>query len=304
MPGWKDYLQLHFIVLIWGFTAILGLLISIPAVELVFFRTLLAFGMLGIMLVWQKQNLVIGKASVLKMLLTGSLIAVHWILFFAAARVSTASITLAGMATGSLWASFLEPVIRGRKIQVLEIFMGMVVIAGLYVVFHFEFNHALGITMALVSAFIGALFTVLNGEFSSHHNHQVITFYEMAGACLTTLLFLPFYSHYLSPTHQLQLLPTLPDWLWISILAGLCTVYAYSASVKLMQKFSAFAVTLTVNMEPIYGILLAFMIFGEAEKMTAGFYLGTTIILSAVLLYPFLNKHLTRRQAQFSGIQE
>jgi len=297
MPVLKDYLQLHFIVLIWGFTAILGLLISIPTVELVFFRTLLAALLLGAMLMKKKEQLFIQKTDLIRMLLTGGLIAAHWILFFGAARVSTASICLAGMATGSLWTSLLEPLMLGRRISLLEMGIGVVVIIGLYVIFHFEFTHALGISMAITSALLAALFTVINVQFSSRYYAYTITFYEMVGACLVTGIFLPFYQWFLADNGQLHLTPSLNDWIYIAILAFVCTVYAYSVAVQLMKKFSAFAINLTVNLEPVYGIVLAFLFFGDSEKMTPGFYLGTLIILSAVLLYPVLKNYLAKRKS-------
>jgi len=154
----KDHAHLHFIVLIWGFTAILGLLISIPPVELVFFRTLIAAIGLGFMLYLRKQNLRIGPGEVSRLLVTGCLISAHWILFFGAARVANASVCLAGMATSSLWTSILEPLMGGKRIRMLEIAIGLVVIAGLYTIFHFEFDHALGIVMAVSSAMLAALF--------------------------------------------------------------------------------------------------------------------------------------------------
>lgn len=297
MPVLKDYLQLHFIVLIWGFTAILGLLISIPTVELVFFRTLLAALLLGAMLMQKREQLFIQKTDLIRMLLTGGLIAAHWILFFGAARVSTASICLAGMATGSLWTSLLEPLMLGRRISLLEMGIGVVVIIGLYVIFHFEFTHALGISMAITSALLAALFTVINVQFSSRYYAYTITFYEMVGACLVTGIFLPFYQWFLADNGQLHLTPSLNDWFYIAILAFVCTVYAYSVAVQLMKKFSAFAINLTVNLEPVYGIVLAFLFFGDSEKMTPGFYLGTLIILSAVLLYPVLKNYLAKRKS-------
>lgn len=291
MPHLKDYLQLHFIVLIWGFTAILGLLITIPAVELVLFRTLLATGLLAYLVYARKRSLLAPTNEIIQMAATGALISLHWILFFGAARVSTASVCLAGMATASLWTSLLEPVLGKKQIKKYEILIGVVIILGLYVIFHFEFNHFWGIFMAVSSAFIAALFTVINTHFVRKHNHYVISFYEMLGAFIGTVVFLPFYQYYFLGNATLQLLPTAADWVWIAILAFVCTVYAYTTSVKLMHKFSAFAINLTVNLEPVYGILLAFLFFGEAEKMTAGFYLGTLIILFAVLSYPYLDNY-------------
>lgn len=299
----KDYLHLHFLVLLWGFTAILGVLISIPAVEIVFFRTLMASAALAAILFFRKRNFALGTLPVVKMLLTGLLIAAHWILFFAAARVATVSVCLAGMATATLWTSLLEPLATGRRIKIYELALGLVIILGLYVIFRFEFDHALGLSMAIASAFLAASFTVINGEFTKKHNGYMVTFYEMAGACLGILLFFPLYKTTFAPGNSLSLAPLPMDWLWIAILALACTVYAYSASVELQKKLSAFTVNLSVNMEPIYGIILALLIFKDDEKMTRGFYTGTAIILSAVLIYPLLVRWDRRRQLNVRKIQ-
>ncbi|MDX1630061.1 MAG: DMT family transporter [Fulvivirga sp.] len=302
MAQTKDYIKLHFVVWIWGFTAILGLLISIPAVEIVFYRTLLAFIALGILLYIRKRNFYLGHDQILKILATGLLIAAHWILFFGAARVANASVCLAGMATCSLWTSFIEPAFNKRKINWIEVLLGIVVIFGLYVIFRFEFDHALGLTMAVLSAFLSALFTVINAKFTKKHNPYMITFYEMIGACLGTAIFFPFYMAYITDG-ELNLLPTTMDWLYLAILAGICTVYAYSMSVELMQRLSAFVVNLTVNLEPVYGIILAVLIFGEKEKMAAGFYFGTLIILAAVLAYPLINRYYRRKSMRVDHLR-
>jgi drug/metabolite transporter (DMT)-like permease len=226
---------------------------------------------------------------------TGALISAHWILFFAAARVANASVCLAGMATCSLWTALLEPLSSRKPVRLLEIFLGLLVVVGLYVIFHFEFDHALGLILAVASAMLAAVFTIINSRFTHRYDSLVITGYEMGGAFLATALFLPFYRETLAVGNQLQLVPTAADWLYMGLLAWLCTVYAYSAAVGLMQKFSAFAMNLTVNLEPVYGIVLAFLFFGEKEKMTTGFYLGTLVILLAVLAYPALSRLRTRK---------
>jgi drug/metabolite transporter (DMT)-like permease len=290
----REYLHLHFLVLIWGFTAILGLLITIPAVEVVFYRTLISAIGLGIIIYFKKYPLWIGKREIFQILGTGMLIGAHWILFFGSARVSNASVCLAGMATTSFWTSFLEPLMNNRKIKWFEVALGVLVIVGLYVIFRFEFSHALGLTMAIGSAFIAALFTVINGRFTLKHNHYTITFYEMTGAFIGTALFFPFYRLFIAESQALQLDLTLMDLLYLGILALICTVYAYSASIQLMQKISAFVINLTVNLEPVYGILLAFIIFGDSERMHLGFYIGAAIILISVLAHPVLNKRYNR----------
>jgi drug/metabolite transporter (DMT)-like permease len=296
MPNLKDYLQLHFIVLIWGFTAILGKLITIPALELVFYRTLLASGLLAILLYFQHKSFKLNPRDFWLIMGTGILIAAHWILFFGAAKLN-ASVCLAGMTTATLWTSVIEPIFHQRKIKLFEIALGLVVIAGLYLIFRFEFNHGVALLMAIASAFLAAMFSVINSQLVMRHDHYTITFYEMLGAWFGTVLFLPIHALYLTDNQGVNFLPTNLDAFYIFILAGVCTVYAYSMGVKLMKKFTPFAVNLTVNLEPVYGIVLAFLIFGKEEQMTSGFYLGTLIILAAVLSYPYLKNY-------FSGIRK
>ena len=293
----RHYLTLHWVVFLWGFTAILGVLISVSSLTIVFYRTLLAAIGLGLLLYARGRNFKLGMNPIARMMATGLIMAVHWVLFFGAAKVATASVCLAGMATTSLWTSFVEPILYRRKIWLFEVLLGMVALAGLYVIFHFEFNHALGLAMALISALLAALFTVINSQFTKRHNPYMIIFYEMCGAWIGTAVFLLFYSFFWTD-EPLNVLPSAIDWLYLLILAWVCTVYAYSASVELMQKISAFALNLTNNLEPVYGIVLAFLIFGEKEKMTPGFYLGTSIILLAVLAYPVLMRMLGKKAGE------
>jgi drug/metabolite transporter (DMT)-like permease len=147
--------------------------------------------------------------------------------------------------------------------------------------------------VAIISAFLAAVFTVINSQFTKRHYHFTVTFYEMIGASLSIILFFPIYGAYFSDGVQLGLRGY--DLLWLVILALACTVYAYSESVKLMKRIPAFAVNLAVNLEPIYGIILALLIFGEQEKMKPGFYLGTLVILSSVLVYPWINRYYERK---------
>lgn len=287
----QDYMKLHFIVLIWGFTAILGLLISLPSVELVFYRTLIATLLLGFILYSKRLAFQVERRALLKILGTGVIIGLHWILFFASAKIATASVCLAGMTTGSLWTSFLEPLFYKRRVKSYEIFLGLIIIFGLYIIFQFEFNHVLGLSLSIISALMAALFSVINGQLVREHNHFVITYYEMMGACLSITLFFPFYALFFTEGQGLALSLSLNDVFYLFILSGICTVYAYSQSVKLMHKFSPYAINLTVNLEPVYGIILAFLFFGGKEKMTGGFYLGTLIILAAVIIYPYLKKY-------------
>jgi len=252
---------------------------------------------IGLIFFVRKTNVRLPPKQLLKIITTGFIISIHWILFFWAARVATVSVALAGFATCSLWTAFLEPLANKSKLKWYEILLGLVVISGLYVIFRFEFGYWVGLTMAVTSAFLGALFTVINAKLIKRHSPFILTFYEMIGACLFTVLFFPIYSRFLT-TDGLNLTLSGFDWLWLFLLAGVCTVYAFSVSVELMKRLTAFAVNLTVNLEPVYGIILAVVIFGEQEKMTGGFYLGTLIILLAVCIYPVISYFYRRRKAK------
>jgi len=284
----RDYIQLHLIIILWGFTAILGLLIYVPPLELVFYRTFLAaFGLL-IIIKYRNLPLRVSRSYLIRFLGTGFIIAAHWILFFGSARVSTASVCLAGMATTSFWTSLIEPLVNKRPIKMLEVFFGLIVIAGLYLIFHFEFNHALGLVLALASAILAAVFTVINSRFTHSHNHHTISFYEMSGASILSGLMIPLYYLLTSGSIGGISFPSVTDWGYLVILAIACTVYPFTVSIELMKRISAFVVNLSINMEPVYGIILAFLIFGEKERMNSGFYLGTMVILLSVIIYPLI----------------
>lgn len=288
MSETRDYLELHFLVLLWGFTAILGVLITIPPVELVFYRTFLSALFLVVIIKVRGTGFNLGYQAMGYLLLAGVLVASHWITFFWSARVANVSVSLAGFATVALWTSILEPILLKEKFYWYELVLGLMVILGLYIIFRFEFAYAWGLTLAVISAFLVAVFTVLNRKWTFRYDHYVITFYEMIGASLSIALFFPWYSQW--QPQGIRLLPASLDWVYLVILSLVCTVYAYSVSVELMKRISAFAVNLTVNLEPVYGIILAVIIFGEKERMTTGFYWGTGVILLAVLLHPVMSR--------------
>ncbi len=301
----KSYLELHFIVLIWGFTAILGKLITIPAPELVLVRTALAIPALGvvILLMGQRSAFRIDRADLLRLLATGALIAAHWLLFFASARVANVSISLAGLSTTSLWVALLEPLFTGKRLRAYELVLAGGIVVGLYLIFRFEFSHVVGLTMGVASAGFAAVFSLLNARYTRRLAGTTISFYEMVGACVSTALFLPLYlAGGLSASGQLELALSPMDWLWITVLAWACTVYPFAASVRLMRTLSPFAMSLTVNLEPVYGILLARLIFGQSERLTDGFYFGTLVILVCVAAHPVLEAR-RRRTASLEAVK-
>jgi drug/metabolite transporter (DMT)-like permease len=290
MAGTLDYLKLHFIVFLWGFTAILGMLISVPPVEMVFLRTLIAAAGMGLVVYFTKGMFKLSNPDYLKVILTGFIVAAHWIAFFYSARISNVSVSLVGFATGSFWTALLEPLCTGKKISPLEIGLGIIVVVGLYIIFFFDFRYPLGLTVGVLSGLSGSVFSIINSKLVKRIPSITITFYEMLGATLATALFFPFYKTFTSTNGTLHLNPTLLDWFYLGILALVCSVYAYTAVIELMKKLSTFFIQLTMTLEPIYGIVMAVIVFGDREKMNTQFYTGTAVITGAVLLYPLLKK--------------
>ena len=276
----KHYLQLHFIVFIWGFTAILGALISINAVPLVWYRMLLAVVFILIYFLIKRKRFSIDKKSLLKFVFTGTIIALHWITFFKAIKVSNVSVALVTMSTGAFFTSLIEPLFFKRRIKAIEIILGLIVIGGLYVIFNFESQYKLGIFYALISSLLAAIFSVLNGLFVKKSDAEVISFYQLFfGVCFVTL-FLVFTNSFTLDFFKISN----TDWFYLAILSSICTAYAFIASIKVMKYLTPYTVMLTINLEPVYAIVLALLIFGEKEKMNPEFYYGTFIILFVVLL--------------------
>lgn len=276
----QHYLHLHLIVFIWGFTAILGKLISIEAIPLVWYRMLLAVLFIAFYFVWKQKTFRLEKKAMLKFAFLGVVIALHWITFFKAIKVSNVSVALVTMSTGAFFTSFIEPFFFKRRIKPIEILLGCIVILGLYIIFNFETEYTWGIIYALISSLLSALFSVLNGLYVKKHDANVISFYQLLFGVLFVTLFLGVQGEFSATFFQL---PTM-DWVWLFILSSICTAYAFIASVKLMKHLTPYTVMLTINLEPIYAIILALLVFGEKEEMHSGFYLGALIVLGVVLL--------------------
>lgn len=286
----SDYVKLHFIIFLWGFTAILGLFVTIPAIEMVIYRTMIAAIGMGLVMLILNKNFKLPAGYLPKLILTGFIVAAHWLTFFISARVANASVSLVGIATGSLWASVLDPFFTKRKVRGYEVMLGSFVLVGLYIIFSFNFNYPLGLALGVFSGFLSALFFGLNQRLGNTVSPFQVTFYEMIGACIGAIIYLIIHVSFVDTLYQYRFSATPLDWLCILTLSLVCTVYAFSVSVDLMKRLSVFFMQLSLNLEPVYGILLAVLFFGKTEKMNLQFYLGTAIILLAVAGYPVLKK--------------
>lgn len=287
-----SYLNLHLIVFIWGFTAVLGALITINADALVWYRMLIASVFLVFFILHKKKSFVVPPKEFVKLIFVGFLIAIHWIFFFKAIHISNVSITLAVFSLGAFFASLLEPLFYGRKVLWYEVFFGLVIIAGLGIILQVEMNYFAGMMYALVSVIVGVLFTLINGKLTEKHDSSVITFYEfLAGVVFISIYFL-FENKFDANFFML----TANDWILLLILSSVCTAYAFTASVKVMRKLSPYTIMLTTSLEPVYGIILAYFILGDKEKMSFEFYVGALLIVLTVILNGVVKHYLEDKE--------
>jgi drug/metabolite transporter (DMT)-like permease len=224
----KSYLNLHLIVFIWGFTAILGALISISSEAIVWYRMLFAAVFLMFYLLYTKHSFRISIKDFFQLTFVGLLIAVHWVFFFKAIQVSNIAVTLSIFSLGAFFTSILEPLFYKRKILWYEVFFGLIIIVGLALILQFEINYLEGILYALAAVILGVLFTLINGKLIEKQEPAIISFYEfISGTCFISVYFL-FENEF---TIDFFILTT-KDWILILILSSVCTSYAFTAAVK------------------------------------------------------------------------
>ena len=272
------HFRLHLIVFLWGFTAILGKLIHANAEVLVFYRMLFAAGFLYVFIRFiKKDNIKISKKMLLKLIGIGSLMAFHWLFFFSSIKVSNVSIALSCLGTSTLFAALLEPLIYKRKVDLSEILIVIVICISL--IFKVEFQYKLGIIYGLICALLGTIFSVFNGKLYGKTSSGNIIFYEIFGGWLVISLYYVF-SGQISQVGVISY----RDLALLTLLASVFTAFPMFESVNLMKYISPFTLILTVNLEPIYGIILAFFIFGESEKMSSIFYGASLVMILAIVV--------------------
>lgn len=284
----SSYLQLHLAVFLFGFTAILGDLISLSAIVLVWWRVLMASIGFFFIINLKKHLSTISKKHLLQFMGIGCIVGFHWICFFGSIKFANASIGLITMSTISFFTALLEPLILKTKIKKSELAIGLAIIPGMFLIANnANFNLIIGILIGLLSALLAALFAVLNKKLISVSKSEVISFIELSSAWLFVSLCLPMYLYYYP---EAPFLPVKTDWIYLAILAFVCTTFAYLIALKSLKYLSAFASNLVMNLEPIYGIILAIIILQEHKELHSGFYWGGGLILSIVMIYPFLQK--------------
>jgi drug/metabolite transporter (DMT)-like permease len=282
-----DQLKLHGVVLAWGLTAVIGVLIHLPALEIVVWRTAMAAAALTVIAPLLGGRLRVPGRTACGLLASGALIGGHWMFFFAAGKVSNATITVAALPTTLIWSALLEWWWYGKRPRPYEVVLGLLMIPAVWVMVRFEFRHSLGFWFSIGAAVVGSVFAVLNGRLAQRHHYATITFYQMLGACLSLLPWLLARGHVQWPSPS--------DLGWLLVLSLVCTVYAFTMYVELLRRVSVFAVNLVYNLEPLYAMGLASLFLGEHRELHPGFFLGVALMIGVVIAHPFLKRRDERR---------
>ena len=277
----KAFLQLHVAVLLAGFTAILGKLIDLNEGMLVLYRMLLSGVLLGVILFYRKEFARISFIDIIKISGVGAIVAMHWVTFYGSIKYSNVSVSVTCLSAIGFFTSFFEPLIKRRKIDVVEVALGLLAIAGIYLIFNFYPEYKMGIIFGIISAMFASLFPIYNKSFLEKFSSKMVTFYEMSGGFVSLCIIVPIYLNFFPAPY---FIPTLSDWMWLLILAVFCTVLGFILQLNALKVISAFTTNLTYNLEPVYSIILAFIIFKENKFLGKGFYFGFALILLAIIL--------------------
>ena len=275
------FIQLHIAVFLAGITGILGRLINLNESLIVWYRLLMTVIILWLMFAFRKNKTTIGFREFWPVAAVGAIVALHWVAFYGSIKFANVSIALVCFSTIGFFSALLEPIFFKRKINWIELGLGLLSIGGVALIFHFDTRYKTGIFFGIVCAFLASLFTIFNKKLLAKHEPSTITLYELSGGFLALTLLLPLYFKWFALSFEM---PSALDWLWLMILAVFCTVFAFILQLNALRKISPFTVNLTYNLEPVYGILLAFAIFQENKYLTSGFYYGLLLIAVAVVL--------------------
>lgn len=292
----KAFIQLHIAVFLAGFTAILGKLITLNEGLLVWYRLLITAVTLGLLLYFRKELEKLSLKNMMKLLGVGAIVALHWVTFYGSIKYSNVSVSLTCLSGIGFFTAFFEPLIMKRRIDAVEILLGLLAIIGIYLIFDFYPQYKTGILFGIISAMLASLFPIFNKNLLKQFSAKTVTLYEMSGGLVVLTFIIPFYLQYFPATYYL---PTVTDWVWLLILGWLCTVLTFILALNALKKISPFTASLAYNLEPVYGILLAFIFFNENKYLSSGFYYGLGLILLAVILQMvrvfYLNRHTEKK---------
>lgn len=275
-------LKMHLAVFLWGFTGVLGRAIELAAFPLVWYRVLLSAAFFLIIILFKGEFRKISLKTLANFFLIGAIIAIHWCCFYGSIKYANASIALVCLATAGIFTAILEPLFNKTAFNFKEMLVGLIALIGMYFIYHFEFEYATGIILGVLAAVLSSVFTILNKRIVNDHSPRVVAFYEIFFGFIFLSLLLPVYLNYFPETN---FIPTSMDWLWLVVLSLFCTVWGQALALEALKKLSSFTTVLMVNLEPVYGIILAIIFYQENEVLGYGFVIGILLIGGSVLIH-------------------
>jgi drug/metabolite transporter (DMT)-like permease len=281
----KAFFQLHIAVFLAGFTGILGKLIDMNEGLLVWYRLFISSVTMWILFSLTKKLQKVAFRDVIKLAGIGFLAAIHWVTFYGSIKYANVSVALVCFSSVGFFTALVEPLILGVRIKWIEVFLGLLVIAGIYIIFHFDPRYKTGIILGVVAAILLAFVMIFIRQFVQRMNPETLLTYQLTGGLIALSALMPFYMQ-MFPTSYI--FPNLKDWMWLLVLAWFCSVWAFQLSVNSLKRLSAFTVNLTFNLEPVYGIFLAFIIYKENQFLSKWFYIGFALIASALIIHIIL----------------
>jgi drug/metabolite transporter (DMT)-like permease len=288
----QSFLKLHVAILLAGFTGVLGRLITLDEGPLVWYRMGISSLALGALAVIGRKFTIPDRRALMALLGTGGIVALHWVFFYASIKYANVSIALVCFSMVGFFTAILDPVLTGRRFLFHEMLLGCAVMSGIWLIFSFDIEYRTGILLGVVSSFLAALFTVLNKVLLRRHPAEALTRWEMTGGWLTLTILLPFWIQQFPET---RLVPTASDLAWLLFLGLVCTVFAFRLSIDALRDISPFTLNLSYNLEPVYGILLAFLIYQENRYLGRGFLPGILIIMVTVVVQSIIAWRLSHR---------
>jgi len=278
----KAFLQLHIAVFLAGFTGLLGRLITLNEGMIVWYRLLLTAATMWILFGLMKKLQKISVKDILKITGVGFIAAMHWVTFYGSIKYSNISVALVCFSSIGFFTALFEPLILKKRINFTELFLGLITLLGIYIIFHFDTQYKTGIVIGIISAMLASLFPIYNREFLKKINVETMLAWQQTGGFLVLSILLPFYLHRFPVKN---FIPGIEDFLWLLMLSWLCSVIAFQLSSNALKKLSAFTVNLTYNLEPVYGIILAFMVYKENQFLSKWFFVGFGIIAVALIVH-------------------
>jgi drug/metabolite transporter (DMT)-like permease len=276
---------MHLAVFLWGFTGVLGRAITLQEFPLVWYRTMITAAIFVVILIYRKEFIKLSRKELIRFMGIGTIIAVHWVAFYGSIKYSNASISLTCLATAGIFTALLEPLFFKSKFKIKEMLTGVIALVGMYSIYHFEVQYAFGIMLGIFASLLSAVFTILNKKIVNNYPARLVAFYEIGSGFLFLTFLLPLYV-YFQP--QVSFVPVHYDWLWLWVLSLCCTVWGQSLALSALKKLSSFTTVLMVNLEPVYGIVLAMLIYHENKDLGIGFYIGILFIALSVGLHTFM----------------